>query len=111
MDLRLGGRQWMKATSKVVVRIAWKMEATKMATSERSEEGRPAMAMPPAMVAGHGQSPYRGGHPQPGRLDARRRPPTKAAAHRQLRGLLAWLAAASSQGRSATRRPQGAYDI
>ncbi|RWW70582.1 hypothetical protein BHE74_00021727 [Ensete ventricosum] len=31
MDLRLGGRQWMKATSKAIVGIAWKMEVAEMA--------------------------------------------------------------------------------
>ncbi|RRT65549.1 hypothetical protein B296_00028623 [Ensete ventricosum] len=35
MDLRLGERRWMKATSKEIVGIAWKMEATEMATGQQ----------------------------------------------------------------------------
>ncbi|RWW74687.1 hypothetical protein BHE74_00017372 [Ensete ventricosum] len=35
MDLRLGGRRWMKATSKAIVGIAWKMEAAEMATGQQ----------------------------------------------------------------------------
>ncbi|RWW85678.1 hypothetical protein BHE74_00005628 [Ensete ventricosum] len=35
MDLQLGERRWMKATSKAIVEIAWKMEAAEMATGQQ----------------------------------------------------------------------------
>ncbi|RWV82510.1 hypothetical protein GW17_00055987 [Ensete ventricosum] len=35
MDLRLGGRRWMKATSKAIVGIAWKMEVAEMAIGQQ----------------------------------------------------------------------------
>ncbi|RWW53100.1 hypothetical protein BHE74_00040435 [Ensete ventricosum] len=35
MDLQLGGQRWMKATSKAIVGIAWKMEAAEMATGQQ----------------------------------------------------------------------------
>ncbi|RWW35602.1 hypothetical protein BHE74_00059450 [Ensete ventricosum] len=44
--------------------------------SERSEEGRPTMTMPPARVAGHGQGPCRGDWLCP-------RPHASAAAHKR----------------------------
>ncbi|RRT71982.1 hypothetical protein B296_00020088 [Ensete ventricosum] len=34
MDLRLGGRRWMKVTSKAIIGIVWKMEATEMTTRQ-----------------------------------------------------------------------------
>ncbi|RRT33217.1 hypothetical protein B296_00004754 [Ensete ventricosum] len=34
MDLQLGGRRWIKATSKAIVGIAWKIEVAEMATGQ-----------------------------------------------------------------------------